>query len=165
MLLKASLVSTEDSPSNIITIRNTATNDLLLTADAGGLRDTVLDWFQLEMSNRTFSVVVGDASSSVAPLTSGVPQGSNRSPLFFIYKLPVGRVTCRQSLLCGWQSDLCPIKNQWRMQPTSPNVLSIRNQMLDVPKRPPAKWSPYPLYRTALAPCLQISNLQGETWA
>ena len=73
------------------------TNDLLLTADAGdcsililldlssafdtvdhsillhclekwvGIRDTTLKWFKSYLSARSFSVAMGDASSSVAP--------------------------------------------------------------------------------------------------
>ena len=99
------------------------TKDLLLTADAGdcsililldlssaygtvdhsillnhlekwvGIRDNTLRWFKSHLYDRSFSVAMGNASSSVAPLTCGVPQGSILGSLLFsIYMLPLGDI-------------------------------------------------------------------------
>ncbi len=58
-----------------------------------GIRDVPLDWFISYLSNRSFSVALGDASSSHAPLFCGVPQGSILGPLLFnICKLPLGDI-------------------------------------------------------------------------
>ncbi len=58
-----------------------------------GIRDVALDWFISYLSNRSFSVALGDASSSHAPLFCGVTQGSIFGPLLFtIYMLPLGDI-------------------------------------------------------------------------
>ncbi|KAK7933964.1 hypothetical protein WMY93_004860 [Mugilogobius chulae] len=41
-----------------------------------GLQGSVLQWFSSYLTDRSFAVMVDDYSSSSAPLTSGVPQGS-----------------------------------------------------------------------------------------
>lgn len=41
-----------------------------------GLRGTILEWFRSFLTNRKISVRTGQNTSSTAPLTFGVPQGS-----------------------------------------------------------------------------------------
>lgn len=48
-----------------------------------GIHGTLLRWFTSYLSNRTFSVMIGDLSSSCASLSCGVPQGSIVSPILF----------------------------------------------------------------------------------
>jgi len=105
------------------------TNDLLLAADRGesaililldlsaafdtvdhtillerlkmwvGIRDTALDWFSSYLLNRTFAVSIGNFTSSSAPITCGVPQGSILGPILFsIYMLPLGHVIARHNV-------------------------------------------------------------------
>ncbi len=58
-----------------------------------GIRGTVLDWFRSFLSNRRFSVSIGQYSSSVAHSSCGVPQGSTLAPLLFsLYMLPIGSI-------------------------------------------------------------------------
>uniref|UniRef100_A0A669B2I4 Reverse transcriptase domain-containing protein n=1 Tax=Oreochromis niloticus TaxID=8128 RepID=A0A669B2I4_ORENI len=98
-------------------------NDLLLTVDSGysvvlvlldltaafdmvnhnillsrlehvvGLKGTVLSWFKSYLSERSFSVAMGQHSSASAPIYCGVPQGSVLGPaLFSLYMLPLGLI-------------------------------------------------------------------------
>ncbi len=58
-----------------------------------GLKATVLNWFQSYLSDRKFLVKLGNFTSSPAPLSCGLPQGSILSPsLFSLYMLPLGSI-------------------------------------------------------------------------
>lgn len=103
--------------------RDRVFNDLLLTVDSGysvvlvlldltaafdtvnhnillsrlehvvGLKGTVLSWFKSYLSERSFSVAMGQHSSASAPIYCGVPQGSVLGPaLFSLYMLPLGLI-------------------------------------------------------------------------
>ncbi len=63
------------------------------------IRGTALEWFRSYLSKRSFSVMIGDLSSSHASLCCGVPQGSTLGPILFsLYMLPLGSVISMHSL-------------------------------------------------------------------
>lgn len=64
-----------------------------------GIQGPVLKWFSSYLKTRSFSVMIGDLSSSCAPLSCGVPQGSILGPLLFtLYLLPLGKIISTHNL-------------------------------------------------------------------
>ncbi len=58
-----------------------------------GICGTALQWFMSYLSNRSFSVMIGDLCSSYASLPCGMPQGSILGPILFsLYILPLGSI-------------------------------------------------------------------------
>lgn len=56
-----------------------------------GLKGSVLNWFKSYLTDRYFSVKIGNFTSSAAHLNFGLPQGSILAPLLFsLYMLPLG---------------------------------------------------------------------------
>ncbi len=63
------------------------------------IKGTAQKWFQSYLSDRTFSVHLGQYSSTVALLSCGVPQGSILGPLLFsLYMLPLGSIFRRHNI-------------------------------------------------------------------
>ncbi len=58
-----------------------------------GIAGSALEWFKSYLTNRTFSVKMGDLTSRNSVLTCGVPQGSILAPILFsLYMLPLGSI-------------------------------------------------------------------------
>ncbi len=58
-----------------------------------GIQGVALQWLASYLKDRTFSVSIGKFSSSSAPLSCGVPQGSILGSLLFsLYMLPLGAI-------------------------------------------------------------------------
>ncbi len=74
---------------------------------AAGIQRTALKWFRSFLSNRSFSVISGQAFSSSSPLICGVPQRSILAPILFpLYILPLGTIyKCKYGISNHFYAD------------------------------------------------------------
>ena len=71
-----------------------------------GISGTALAWLRSYLTDRTFSVQLGEFTSSAAPLTCGVPQGSILAPLLFLlYMLPLGPILSKHKIAFHCYAD------------------------------------------------------------
>uniref|UniRef100_A0A8C6LTZ9 Reverse transcriptase domain-containing protein n=1 Tax=Nothobranchius furzeri TaxID=105023 RepID=A0A8C6LTZ9_NOTFU len=91
---------------------DTVDHNILLTRleSFAGVTGTALNWFHSYLSDRSFSIHIGDCSSPFVPLPWGVPQGSILGPLLFsIYILPLGNIIAKRGLHYHIYADDCQI--------------------------------------------------------
>ena len=71
-----------------------------------GLIGTVINWITSHLSGRLQKVVVGDANSSAAPLSCGVPQGSILEPILFkLYTTPLRKICNKHAVTYHLYAD------------------------------------------------------------
>lgn len=71
-----------------------------------GICGTAYRCLESYLTDRMFSVMIGDLSSSVASLSCGVPQGSILGPILFcLYMLPLGSIIARHNLAFHCYTD------------------------------------------------------------
>ncbi len=71
-----------------------------------GLKANVLKWFPSYLFDRKFLVKLGNFTSSPAPLTCGLPQGSILAPsLFSLYMLPLGSILRKHGVSFHFYAD------------------------------------------------------------
>jgi len=108
-------------------------HSILLTrlAQQVGLQGLVLQWFKSYLADRTYSVMINDLSSSLAPFSSCVPQGSILGPvLFSLYMLPLGSVISRHDVSFHLYAD--DVQIYLPVAQNSPDIQSIQTCLDDV---------------------------------
>ena len=100
-----------------------------------GITGIALTWFHSYLSDRSFSVQLGQFSSPPSPFACGVPQGSILGPiLFLLYMLPLGPILSKHNISFHTYADdiqlyLPLIPNSNTFQPLLDCLTDIKSWM------------------------------------
>ena len=96
-----------------------------------GFSDDVIKWYKSYLSNRKFSVNIGQENSSVGYLNCGVPQGSILGPLIFLMYVNDMKIAVESCELLLYADDACLVYTDKNITNVETNLNTDFNSLCD----------------------------------